>query len=28
VKASRDGPVPLTETERELLAGLAFRGTL
>ena len=31
VKASRGagaGPVPLTETERELLAGLAFRGTL
>jgi len=28
VKASRDGPVPLTGTERELLAGLAFRGTL
>ena len=28
VKASRDGPVPLTEAERALLAGLAFRGTL
>ena len=28
VKASRDGPVPLTGSERELLAGLAFRGTL
>ena len=31
VKASRGagaGPVPLTETERELLAGLAFRGNL
>jgi acyl-CoA thioester hydrolase len=28
VKASRDGPVPLTETEREQLAALAFRGTL
>jgi len=34
VKASRglgdlgSGPVPLTDTERELLAGLAFRGTL
>jgi len=26
VKASRDGPVSLTETERDLLAGLAFRG--
>ena len=28
VKASIHGPVPLTGTERELLAGLAFRGTL
>ncbi len=28
VKSSRDGPVPLTETEREQLAALAFRGTL
>jgi len=34
VKASRglgdlgSGPVPLTDTERELLAGLSFRGTL
>jgi len=28
VKACRGGPVPLTETEREMLAGLAFRGTL
>ncbi len=28
VKASRDGPVPLTEIEREQLAALAFRGTL
>jgi acyl-CoA thioester hydrolase len=28
VKASRGGPVPLTETERELLADLAFHGTL
>jgi acyl-CoA thioester hydrolase len=26
VKASPGGPVPLTETERDLLAGLAFRG--
>lgn len=26
VKASRDGPVPLTETDRSLLAGVAFRG--
>jgi acyl-CoA thioester hydrolase len=26
VKASRDGPVPLTETERDRLAGLAFGG--
>jgi acyl-CoA thioester hydrolase len=26
VKASRGGPVPLTETERGLLTGLAFRG--
>ena len=28
VKACRGGPVPLTETEREMLTGLAFRGTL
>ena len=31
VKASRSvgvGPVPLTDTERELLAGVAFRGTV
>src|SRR5579859_5660227 len=26
VKATRDGPVPLTETERDRLAGLAFGG--